>query len=197
MKLFIKKVAGFSEELLPKRASKTDAGYDIVATSEPNIVFDQDAGVLDLALEGIKAFGRVLYVEYGTNLFVTPAAIGKTITKEMRIPDLHNHLEIFPRSSISKYNLVLANSVGTVDTGYQGEIKVRFKYITQPCDLVLVPEYGGNRFYGRVNKEFIYRKGDKIAQLKARYNEAISFEVVDELPSVDERGAGGFGSSGN
>ena len=35
------------------------------------------------------------------------------------------HTEIWPRSSISKYDLALANSIGLVDNGYRGELLVR------------------------------------------------------------------------
>ena len=77
------------------------------------------------------------------------------------------HTELFPRSSISKYNLVLANSVATIDRGYRNEILLRYKYIFQPEDMIVVQE-DILRVYGRVNNENIYQKGDKIAQIKAR-----------------------------
>lgn len=86
---------------------------------------------------------------------------------------------IFPRSSISKYDLVLANSVGVIDCGYRGEIEVRFKQTRQ--------------FDGfPVN---YYQTGDRIAQLIIMPFPRVNVQEVSELSST-ERGTGGFGSSG-
>ena len=81
---------------------------------------------------------------------------------------------IFPRSSISLTGLILANSVGVVDSGYRGEIKCRFKYIS-----------GTNK----------YSIGDRVAQLVIIPYPQIELKEVDELSST-ERGETGFGSSG-
>jgi dUTP pyrophosphatase len=71
-------------------------------------------------------------------------------------------IKIFPRSSISKTNLMLANSVGLVDQGYRGEFLCRFKVIWGP------------------NKQLLtYKKGDKIAQLVFQKRESgFEFEEV-------------------
>jgi dUTPase len=90
---------------------------------------------------------------------------------------------------------VLANSVATIDHGYRNELVIRFKYIFQPEDLVIVPEHGGNRIYGVVNQDTIYQKGERVIQLKARKDIPVEFELVDKLDDT-VRGAGGFGSSG-
>ena len=34
---------------------------------------------------------------------------------------------VFPRSSIRKYELVLSNSVGVIDSGYRGELQATFR----------------------------------------------------------------------
>ena len=39
---------------------------------------------------------------------------------------------VYPRSSISKTPLMMANHVGIIDSGYRDTIKIRFKYIPQP-----------------------------------------------------------------
>lgn len=57
------------------------------------------------------------YVEYGTGLKMLP-------------PEGYFGI-IFPRSSISQYDLTLANSVGIIDE-YTGEWKIRFKRTKQP-----------------------------------------------------------------
>ncbi len=86
------------------------------------------------------------------------------------------YAEIFPRSSISKYDLILANSVGVIDNSYRGEIIFRFKK---------TENYDRNKFY---------KVGDRIGQLILKTRPKICFEKVDELSST-ERGGTGFGST--
>ena len=85
---------------------------------------------------------------------------------------------IFPRSSNAKKDLLLSNSVGCVDSGYTGEITFKFKP---------TKEDGLQNFY---------KPGDRIGQLIILPYPEIEFEEVKEL-SDTERGAGGYGSSGN
>jgi len=80
---------------------------------------------------------------------------------------------VFPRSSISKYDMHLRNSVGVIDSGYRGEIMLKFSFLED-----------GN----------LYQMGDKVAQLIILPYPQITFEEVDEL-SETERGEGGFGST--
>ena len=83
---------------------------------------------------------------------------------------------VFPRSSIRKYELILSNSVGVIDSGYRGELQATFK-----------KENGLD--------SLAYKVGDKIAQIMIIPYPPIEFDVVDEL-SDTERGDGGFGSTG-
>lgn len=80
---------------------------------------------------------------------------------------------LFPRSSISKTALILANSVGVIDSGYRGSIMLKFKY----------PEEG-----------MVYDIGDRVGQLVILPYPQIEFEEVKELEET-ERGTGGFGST--
>lgn len=86
---------------------------------------------------------------------------------------------IFPRSSISKVPLSLANSVGVIDPGYRGEIQVRF-----------------NRIEWLQKENDDYEIGDRVAQM-------IIVQVPNFIPvwaeklEDSERGADGWGSSGN
>ena len=82
---------------------------------------------------------------------------------------------LFPRSSNSKTNLRLTNSVGVIDSGYRGEIMMKYR------------EEGG------MNKD--YEIGDRIGQLIILPYPRITFVEADEL-SDSERGNGGYGSSG-
>jgi len=82
---------------------------------------------------------------------------------------------IYPRSSISKTPLRLANSVGIIDSGYRGNLMLAFDNI----------------------KEFPYtiQKGQRLAQICSPLLDPIWFDIVETLSETD-RGAGGFGSTG-
>lgn len=124
----------------------------------PSYAKPGDAG-LDLIATSLDKLNKG-YWEYGTGLAV-------------QIPRGFAGL-LFPRSSISNTAHQLRNSVGVIDSGYRGEIKVRMS-----------PDKGESQ----------YIIGDKIAQLIVI--EAPTLKVI-ESDNLDcsERGLGGFGSSG-
>lgn len=163
--------------IVPQRANPTDAGFDVTATSDPKITGEQvTAG---------EHFQRILYVEYETNLYFVPQPQLDDTTNWVRF-----HTDLRPRSSVSKYNLVLANSIGLIDVGYHDQILVRFKYIWQPEDYIITKH---QTLLGKPNTNLIYKKGDKICQILPMISHDIKFELVNELTG-DDRG-GGFGST--
>lgn len=174
MKILIKNVEGL---VLPNQSNSTDSGYDVFAVSDPEII-----GVEC----GSDRWQRIDYIRYKTNLFIAPVPdiIISSFTEK------NFHVLLHSRSSISKMNLVLANSVGISDRGYRGELEFRFKYIIQPEDLRVYCD----RVSVVPNMDKIYKKGDRIGQLLAEEQINIDFELVNELPDSD-RGTGGFGST--
>lgn len=86
---------------------------------------------------------------------------------------------IFSRSSIANKDLILSNSLGVLDSGYRGEVMMKFK-LTRP----------------NVSECKQYATSDRIGQLIILPYPQIEFEEVDRL-SESERGAGGYGSTGN
>lgn len=92
---------------------------------------------------------------------------------------------IFPRSSVYKKDLCLANCVGVIDHGYTGEIKFNFKESFNYT----------NYQSGYSGDTFIYEIGERIGQLIILPYPEIEFEQVDEL-SNSNRGGKGFGSTG-
>lgn len=133
----------------------------------PSYAKDGDAG-LDLTATHMTFDEN--FIEYGTGIAV-------------EIPKGYVGL-IFPRSSVSKKeNFYLKNSVGVIDSGYRGEIKLRFNSNQQ----MLPEEDDANRYH--------YQPGEKIGQLIIIPYPMISLEEVDQL-SDSERGEKGFGSSG-
>lgn len=93
---------------------------------------------------------------------------------------------VFPRSSISRKDVMLTNAVGVIDSGYRGEVMAKFK-MTE----------GKHHFAGTPYPENeIYAVGDRIAQLIIMPLPDIELEEADSLSDTD-RGTGGYGSSGN
>ena len=108
------------------------------------------------------------YIEYGTGL-------------SFEIPKGYVGL-LFPRSSNSKKDLALCNSVGVLDSGYRGEVTFRFKNI--------------RRFTGELfpqTKEYVV--GDKIGQIVVIPYPEVTFVESTDL-SKTERGSSGYGSTG-
>lgn len=96
---------------------------------------------------------------------------------------------VFPRSSISKKDLILSNSVGVIDSGYRGEILFKFKTCQQVrTDGVIAAPL-------TVPLVYCYDIEERIGQIIIMPYPEIEFVEVDEL-SDSERGNGGYGSSG-
>jgi dUTPase len=97
---------------------------------------------------------------------------------------------LYPRSSISKTKMRMANSVGIIDAGYRGEL-------IAAIDTIGV--YGSNDIY-HIWTETIspIRKFERYFQICAPDLSPFSVRIVEnenELGKTD-RGSGGFGSSG-
>ena len=129
------------------------------------------------------------YVQYNTGIAV-------------EIPDGYVGL-IFPRSSVTKEDLMLKNSVGVIDSGYQGEIRFRFiKAVNDAfkADVRTSSRSGGSveRFINMYSPDRtldLYKVGDRIGQIMFIKLPEITLELVDEFSS-SLRGTEGFGSTG-
>jgi dUTP pyrophosphatase len=175
MDILIKKT-----EFVPKQGTEHSIGYDVVATTDPEINGE-------FLAEDPKLYSRINYIQYKTSVFLVPD-LHEVVKREVKAKILATN--IYPRSSISKYNLILKNSVGICDADYTGEYLLRFAYTIQPEDLVIK----NNRIYATINHSKIYKKGDKCGQLIFTSGYKANFHLVDELPTTI-RGAGGFGST--
>ena len=129
----------------------------------PTYAKDGDAG-MDLVATRIIS-NTTFDISYGTDLAI-------------EIPEGFVGL-VFPRSSIRKYELILSNSVGVIDSGYRGEIQATFN----------------QRSLSSQSGSFLYGVGDRIMQIMIIPHPEIKFEEVEELTNT-ERGEGGFGSTG-
>ena len=120
-----------------------------------------DAG-MDLTAIWMEFDHEKKIVTYGTGL-------------SLEIPWWHVGL-IYPRSSVYKKSMVLANHVGVIDSGYRGEIMFKFRVLNDDW-------------------RDIYDVGDRIGQLIITPYPRIDFVEADKLSETD-RGGGGYGSTG-
>jgi dUTP pyrophosphatase len=93
----------------------------------------------------------------------------------MEIPEGYEG-QIRPRSGLALNNsLTILNSPGTIDSDYRGEIKI------------IISNFG--------EKDFVIKKGDRIAQMVFAPVIRAEFQKVSEL-NTTERNDGGFGHTG-
>jgi len=93
---------------------------------------------------------------------------------------------LFPRSSLSKTPLMLANHTGIIDSGYRGWIKGAFRWLNSiPIKLP------------NVSNEYPIEKHTRLLQICHPSLCPILVEIVNENElSTTSRGSGGFGSTG-
>lgn len=141
-----------------------DAGFDLLNPEE--IILDQDNNLNIVKINHkIKCSSKIVK-KVSNNLKVRPTGY-----------------YLYPRSSISKLPLRLANNTGIIDSGYRGNIIGVFD----------------------VNKQLIndnihnIEKYQRILQVCAPNLIPIIVEIVDDINELDintERGEDGFGSTG-
>ena len=95
-------------------------------------------------------------------------------------------MQIRPRSGLSlKTKLRIANTPGTLDSDYRGELGIIMENIANPTN--------ASRMSGSSN--IVIKNGERIAQLVFAPVVQAEFELKDSLDGT-ERGSGGFGSTG-
>ena len=94
------------------------------------------------------------------------------------IPPKGYYIEILPRSSISKTGWMLANSVGTIDPEYRGNLYIVLTRVVKNMPKIELPF---------CNCQLVLRKIEKASLV----------EVTEEEIDITERGSGGFGSTGS
>jgi dUTP pyrophosphatase len=130
----------------------------------PDAVLPTRAHDLDLGYDLTAISLKKMYTER-TFLFDTGLRI--------RPPEGY-YIEILPRSSLSKTGYVLANSVGTIDVGYRGNLYIALTKVDMSCPDLVAP----------------FTKVQLVLRRANFYN-------VKEVETLDEtvRGDGGFGST--
>lgn len=106
-------------------------------------------------------------------------------------------LQVRPKSGRAlKTKLRVANTPGTIDSGYRDEVKIIIENVEPPIRDIKIDDDGKvtSILYG---SDYFIGKGEKFCQLVLSEVPKIAFYRVDSIKEVDEvdRG-GGFGSSG-
>jgi dUTP pyrophosphatase len=144
-----------------------------------NLKVEADEAILSKYEEAVKSkstdSGFDIFMPY--NLILSP---GQTLLVNMKVrfePLFRGGYYLYPRSSLGKTPLRMANSVGIIDNGYRGFIKVWIQNTS----------------------EHIYKlkKGERYVQVCHPSLMPMKVTLVEEIDMETERGEGGFGSTGN
>jgi dUTP pyrophosphatase len=120
--------------------------------------------------------GVDLYAAIDQDLPLPPGQVRLVPTGLAIALDDDYEAQIRPRSGLALHHgITLLNTPGTIDADYRGEIKL------------IVINLG--------DKEYILKRGERIAQMVFTRVEKAQFVAVDSLDET-ERGTGGFGHTG-
>lgn len=138
-----------------------NSGFDLFITNDE--IFDMPNAVKMVNL-CVKT-EMTTYTHYDTNDFETPTAY-----------------YVFPRSSMSKTELILANHTGIIDSGYRGNLMAAFKWLKPTMNPV---------------ETYVISKNTRLLQICHPVLCPIIVQIVPESElTTTERGDGGFGSTG-
>ena len=142
-----------------------DAGFDIFAPTQFACV-NEKINKIDFSIKCSAIMVNGLHKKYPTGFYM------------------------YPRSSLSKTPLRLANSVGIIDAGYRGNLISMFDYIEKN-------DGNGNK---NIHDKgwYLIEKGDRLIQICAPGLVPIFVELVDNIEMIGPnttRGEGGFGST--
>jgi len=153
-----------------------DAGFDLFAPGQ------KDCETIRFYLPGKENREKMDYVN---KLDLKVCCSARMLTDKNKC--FNTGFYMYPRSSISKTHLRLANSTGIIDAGYRGHLMGMFDVVNF-CDddRHSRPYYDGKKF-------------DRYLQICAPGLVPIIVDVVnskEDLGEETERGDGGFGSTG-
>lgn len=161
----------FQEESpsLPSTATPVEPRTIHIALTDPSLKEFYGSSSANYATDS----GLDLYVP--ADIIVAP---GETATIDHAIecaPQFPGGYYLYPRSSISKTPLRLANSVGIIDNGYRGHIMAKVD--------------------NRGSEPFTVRRGERLFQLCHPSLLPLTAVIVEAVEKNTERGSGGFGST--
>ena len=139
------KIVPLSPNVIPQYATEGSAGLDLTADIGKDITINP---------------GECVVIPSGIKIAVPKNCVGC----------------LYPRSGLStKHGIIIANTVGIIDSDYRGEVKLPLK--------------------NTGNTPYTVKPNERVAQLIIQPYEKCTIEITKELEST-ERGEGGFGSTG-
>ena len=159
---YVEHVAKHNEKVSTSRFP--DAGFDLLCPHD--IIIDH----LSPFYEQVKLNTEIICGMVHTNI--------TNHNNQREITNTNVSYYLYPRSSISKTNLRLSNSVGIIDSGYRGNIIGIFDVIN--------------------NNTVNIQKYSRLLQITAPSLEPFHVKIVHKIEDlgITERGSGGFGSTG-
>jgi len=155
---------------IPQYAQPGDAGCDVYAVPAPKLQNAPFAPFVDEKLKPVKRED----ISEGSYLIKPGGTVMIDLGFKIAVPDGWE-MQVRSRSGMSKNGLVVANSPGTIDSGYRG-----------PCMVLL---HNNTRQWRAI------APGTRVAQFVLKRAPRAKFFQVANLNET-ERGEGGFGSTG-
>lgn len=152
---------------IPTRAHTTDVGYDVRALHTYAVQGDGTEHKLTTAADclALRTYRiDIAKLKIDTGIHVTPPT--------------GYYFELAPNSRLAKTPFIYANSIGIIDPGYTGSIRVILNCINNITPADIEP----------------FLPGSVVGQLILRKQHSTTFEQVPTLEQT-ERGTGGFGST--
>jgi dUTPase len=172
-------------EKIVNKLDVIDAGFDLFAPGN-----ESDKDELEVYGETLRFFGTGWSDAGPVNkLDYKICCSAKMITSSN---NYNTGFYMYPRSSLSKTQLRLANSVGIIDAGYRGHLMAMF-------DVVNIVENESEEDIDEREADYFGKKYDRYVQICAPNLAPIVVEIVDtkeDLGNKTERGDCGFGSTG-
>lgn len=143
-----------------------NSGFDLLIPNEISVRSENDSDVIKIDHQ-IKCCSTIVYCGVAA------------LTSQVKTPCSYY---LYPRSSISKTPLRLANNVGIIDSGYRG-------------NLIAVVDVKSKN----LQDTFVVEKYNRLFQICSPELVPIIVTIVDnanDLGEYTERGQGGFGSTG-
>jgi dUTPase len=169
---------------LQNNIAHIDAGFDLFATGNESNPIEQDTYG-----DNLRFFGPGWQDTNPVNkLDLKVCCSARMLTDKGK--NFNTGYYMYPRSSLSKTQLRLANSVGIIDAGYRGHLMGMF-------DVVNIDSNASS--HDDTDADYFGKKFDRYLQICAPGLVPIIVEIVntkEELGEETERGDGGFGSTG-
>lgn len=156
-----------------------NAGFDVFIPKRSVFTFPMETHFVDLEIKAEMIFVD-LTMKAATDLMLPEPSSAETANRNYCGVCFTTGYYMYPRSSISKTPLMLANTTGIIDSGYRGNLIAAVRYLPVKPDDVYAAEFGTRLF------QICHPQLTPVFVVMVSENEL----------SATARGSGGFGSTG-